>query len=228
VTDMGHVGGDGPGPDGDPDASLSLRLWAQNADLAARALAHPFVKGLGDGSLPRPTFASFIAQDAFFLQSFSRSYALALSRSQDSATITAFTELSAGVGHELGVHASYAAQWGVDMESVTPWPATSAYTEFLVVMAATADIGSVCAAMAPCMRLYAWLGSSLDPRVAGPYGPWVRTYADPGFEALACRLEGLVDLWAADEDGAARAYRRAMGLELAFFDAASGRADRCD
>ena len=33
------------------------------------------------------------------------------------------------------------------------------------------------AAMAPCMRLYAWLGQSLDADSAGPYAEWVRTYA---------------------------------------------------
>ncbi|MDT4948209.1 MAG: hypothetical protein QOJ37_804, partial [Pseudonocardiales bacterium] len=33
--------------------TLSARLWADNGDLAAAALAHPFVSRLGDGSLPR-------------------------------------------------------------------------------------------------------------------------------------------------------------------------------
>ena len=33
--------------------TLSTRLWTDNSDLADEALAHPFVRGLGDGSLPR-------------------------------------------------------------------------------------------------------------------------------------------------------------------------------
>ena len=78
----------------------------------------------------------------------------------------------------------------------------------------------VFAAMTPCMRLYAWLGASLDAAAAEPYAEWVRTYAAPEFEVLAARLERLLD--ERDDDGpAVRAtYRRAMRLELAFFDAA--------
>jgi len=202
------------------DSALSARLWSANADLAAQALAHPFVTALGDGSLPRRAFAAFIAQDAFFLESFARSYAFALTRSPDTASLMTFADLLAGVKHELDLHATYAARWEVDMGGVTPWPATLAYTEFLLATAATADIGTVCAAMAPCMRLYAWLGSLLDPAAAGPYGEWVLTYADPAFEALARRLEGLVDEWTADEGREARTYRRAMALELGLFEAA--------
>lgn len=77
--------------------------------------------------------------------------------------------------------------------------------------------------MTPCMRLYAWLGQSLDPPdTAGPpYTQWVQTYADPGFEALATQLETLLDEQHADTPPAVHAtYRRAMQLELGFFEAA--------
>ena len=48
-----------------------------------RALAHPFVRGLADGSLPRQVFSGYVAQDAFFLEAFARAYALALAASPD-------------------------------------------------------------------------------------------------------------------------------------------------
>jgi thiaminase/transcriptional activator TenA len=48
----------------------------------------------------------------------------------------------------------------------------------------------------------------------------VRTYADPTFEALATRLERLLDEHADDSPAVRAAYRRAMRLELAFFGAA--------
>jgi thiaminase (transcriptional activator TenA) len=48
----------------------------------------------------------------------------------------------------------------------------------------------------------------------------VQTYADPSFEALACRLERLLDEQADDGAAVAAVYRRAMRLELAFFAAA--------
>lgn len=200
--------------------ALAAQLWTENADVVAQVVANPFVRGIGDGSLDRDLFAGYIAQDAFFLESFARAYALALARSPDTATLLTFADLLAGVREELGLHASYAASWGIDMGGVEPAAATLAYTEFLLATAATAGVGVVCAAMTPCMRLYAHIGGTLDSDTAGPYAQWVRTYADPGFEGVASLLERLLDQHADDISAARAAYRRAMRLELAFFDAA--------
>jgi thiaminase/transcriptional activator TenA len=200
--------------------TLSTQLWSENSDLAAEALAHPFVSRLGDGSLDREIFAGYVAQDAFFLESFARAYALALARSSDTPTLLALAGLIGGVSEELGLHASYAARWGIDMSDVEPASATLAYTEFLLATAATGGLGMVFAAMTPCMRLYAWLGATLDESAAGQYAQWVHTYADPSFEQSASLLERLLDEQADDSPAVRAAYRRAVRLELAFFDAA--------
>lgn len=200
--------------------TLSAQLWAASADLAGEALKHPFVSRLGEGTLPRETFAGYVAQDAFFLESFARAYALALARSTDTSTLLALAELLGGVRDELALHASYAARWGIDMAGVVPAAATLAYTEFLLATAATGGPAMVFAAMTPCMRLYAWLGTSLDASAAGPYAEWVQTYADPNFQALAAQLEDLLDEQRDDSPAVRATYRRAMRLELSFFDAA--------
>jgi thiaminase (transcriptional activator TenA) len=198
--------------------TLSAALWSENADLASDVLAHPFIRGIADGSLPRELFARYIAQDAFFLESFARAYALALARSSDTGTLLTVADLLAGVRQELGLHASYAGSWGIDMADIRPQPATLGYTEFLLATASTADLGVIYAAMTPCMRLYAWLGASMDAAKAGPYAQWVQTYADEEFDQTATSLEGLLDR--ADDSPAVRtAYRRAMRLELEFFEA---------
>lgn len=200
--------------------SLARSLWQANADLAAAALAHPFVRGIADGSLSRDRFAGYIAQDAYFLESFARAYALAIAHSPDRAGLDAFADLLDGVRTELRLHAAYAQGLGIDLGTVSPAPATSAYTDFLLATASLGGVGLTCAAMTPCMRLYAHLGQQL---AAGPvherYSEWVTTYADPGFESLAATLERLLDIYA-DGDRPAAAYRRAMRLEVAFFDAA--------
>jgi thiaminase/transcriptional activator TenA len=201
--------------------SLAGRLWAENADLAAAALAHPFVTGIADGTLPRERFAGYVAQDAFFLESFARGYALGVAHSADRAGLDAFADLLAGVREELRLHGSYAARWGIDLTGVQPLPATLAYTDFLLATAALGGVALTCAAMTPCMRLYAHLGRSLADRGVpdGDYTDWVTSYADPSFAALAGTLEKLLDA-AAAAPAVHRAYRRAMELELGFFDAA--------
>lgn len=202
-----------------PDTVSAQQLWVENADLARTAREHPVVIGLADGTLPRETFARFIAQDAYFLESFARAYALALARSPDIAAVLTFADLIAGVRDELRLHAGYAREWGVDL-TAAPQPATRAYTEFLLATAATAAIDVICAAMIPCLRLYAHLGQSMADSAAGPYVGWVRTYAAPEFEALSATLEALLDAHLTDAGESRAAYRRAMQLEVAFFDAA--------
>jgi len=204
--------------------ALSARLWAANADLAEAALGHRFVRGLADGSLPREAFAGYVAQDAFFLECFARGYALGVARSRDRATLETFAELLDGVREELHLHAAYAERWSVDLASAEQAPATLAYTDFLLATASLGGLGLICAAMTPCMRLYAHLGQRLAAEgVTGPYDEWVTTYADQGFEALAARLEALLDQHGADTTEIRTAYRRAMRLEVDFFTAAVAR-----
>ena len=132
----------------------------------------------------------------------------------------ALAGLLTGVHEELGLYAAYAARLGIDMARVELAPATLAYSEFLLATAAPGGVGLVCAAMTPCMRLYVWLGAALDENAAGPYAKCVETYTDPGFEVLTTRLERLLDEHANDGSAVRAAYRRALRLEPASFDAA--------
>ena len=56
-------------------------------------------------------------------------------------------------------------------------------------------------------------------REENPYGEWVRTYASGESEALTQRLEALHDRYGRDTPAVRAAYRRAMQLEVAFFEA---------
>lgn len=200
--------------------SLAGELWTANADLAAEALAHPFVRGLADGSLPERLFAGYVAQDAFFLEAFARGYALGVAHSPDRSGVEAFADLLQGVREELRLHDGYAARWGIDLADVRPAEATLAYTDFLLATAALADVGLLCAALTPCMRLYAHLGGALAGSDGGRYREWVDTYSAPEFAELAATLERLLDRYAEGRPAVRAAYRRAMRLEVGFFAAA--------
>jgi thiaminase/transcriptional activator TenA len=204
-----------------PSIGLAAALWSANADLAQACLADAFVRGLGDGTLPLDRFRAYVAQDAYFLEAFARAYALALARAPDRHGLASFHSLIGGVLDELRLHAGYAARWQVDLRSNEPAPATLAYTDFLLATASLRGVGETCAAMTPCMRLYAYLGQQLAQLGArdNPYQEWIDTYAAPEFEALAATLESLLDRYGSDASAVRDAYRRAMQLELAFFQA---------
>ncbi len=207
---------------GDSGMSLAKMLWEENADLTRAALDHRFVCGLGSGDLSLPSFREYVAQDAFFLEAFGKAYALALAHSPDREGLHEFAGLLAGTLVELELHGEYVERWGVDLRDVILEEATLAYTDFLLATAALRGIGETCAAMTPCMRLYAFLGQSLAAQgidEGNVYAEWIKTYSAPDLESLAARLEGLLDRYAADTPAVRAAYRRAMNLELAFFEA---------
>jgi thiaminase/transcriptional activator TenA len=200
---------------------LHATLWQTNLDLARTCLELPFVQALADGRLQAVTFQRYVAQDAFFLNAFLRAYALAAAKCDRLDHVATFRDLMGGVLEELQLHRHYAQRLGIDLNTVEPLSATRAYTDFLLRVAWSAGVGEIVAAMTPCMRLYAWLGAELAPQRYDdhPYGEWIRTYADPEFDALAKRLEELLDDTAADTPAVREAYRYAMICERDFFAA---------
>ncbi|WP_066383958.1 TenA family protein [Anabaena sp. CA = ATCC 33047] len=202
--------------------TLSTDLWTANQDLAAACLKHPFVQGIGNGTLEQSKFAYYVGQDAFFLEAFARAYSVAAAKAPDWAGFTTFHALAGGVLQELRLHESYAAQWGVNLKSVEPGMATRRYTDFLLATAWGGDVGLTAAAMSPCMRLYAFLGEQLASHgiPEHQYADWIRTYSSADFLPLTQQLDSLVENYATVTASTHSTYRYAMSCELEFFQAA--------
>ena len=200
---------------------LHKTLWQANHDLADACLHLPFVQQLADGTLETAAFQRYVAQDAFFLQAFLRAYALAAAKCERLDQVAQFRDLMSGVLTELELHRGYAESLGIDLRDVEPLPAARAYTDFLLRVAWSGGVDEIIAAMTPCMRLYAWLGTELSPQLRDdhPYGDWLRTYSDSEFDALASSLEALMNDIAADTPAVRDAYRYAMICERDFFAA---------
>ena len=202
--------------------SLHKTLWQGNQALAEECLAHPFVRGLGDGSLDPEVFKHYVAQDAFFLRAFFSAYALGAVRVVEKREVVQRLHgLMRGVLDELKLHEGYAENLAIDLGNVQPHPAARAYTDFLLRTAWTTEVGEIMAAMTPCMRLYAYLGQELALRdhSQNPYREWIETYSSAEFEALAAELESLLDQLAEGTHRVALAYGYAMRCELDFFSA---------
>lgn len=196
-------------------------LWNKNASLVGKLLEHPFVLGLADGTLDRNAFRRYVAQDAFFLRTFLKAYALAVAKCDDVERARVFHELMTGVLDELELHGSYSATLGIDLEDVEPYAATTAYTDYLLRVAWHGSLAEIIAAMVPCMRVYQHLGQELASslRPEHPYERWIKTYAGDEFGQLCVRLESLLDEVASNSPAVQDAYRRAMQFELEFFSA---------
>ncbi|MFZ1325273.1 MAG: TenA family protein [Candidatus Contendobacter sp.] len=202
--------------------ALSQALWQANVDLAHACLDHPFMQGIGDGSLPAARFAWYIGQDAFYLHAFARAYVIAAAKAPDWDGFRDLHNLAGGVLQELELHQGVAARWGLILSQTRPSAATRRYTDFLLATAWSSPTGITVAAMTPCMRLYAFLGQQLARHPGPPhaYRAWVDTYSAADFAQLASRMETMLDRYTPDPAMAAEVYRYAMHCEHDFFQAA--------
>ena len=195
-------------------------LWENNLDLALKSLNTKFVRGIGEGSLPKKTFQKYVAQDAFFLESFANAYKSAISKALNRIDLEIISGLLDGVKEELTLHESYANKWGVDLQKYIIEPSTKKYTDFLEKISVNSGCAEIMCAMSPCMRLYSWLGKKLENKsINNPYKDWIITYADDDFEELARSLEKLIEKNSENInlDTAHYLYKEAMKLEYEFF-----------
>lgn len=204
--------------------SISNTLWESNFDLALLSLQTNFVQGIKFGKLPIHIFQEYLSQDYFFLESFAKAYGLAVSKSKDKNSIKTLSQLLVGVSEELILHETYAKKWDIDLTNNRIKPATQNYTDFLDEVSKKQSAIEIMFAMTPCMRLYSWIGKSLSKKILNnPYKEWIITYSDQSFDNLAKSLENLIDSSKEvyDINQANFLYKRAMELELDFFNAYS-------
>ncbi len=116
---------------------------------------HPFVRGIGEGSLDSEKFRHYVRQDYLFLIDYARLLALGCARAPRLDEMTRFAQLADAVlGSEMELHRSYAAEWSIstaELEDERPTATTRAYTDFLLRVAALGDYGELAAALLPCM-----------------------------------------------------------------------------
>ena len=212
--------------------SLAAELRAGAADVWDAQHAHPFVRGIGDGTLDEARFRFYVRQDYRFLIDYGRLLSLGAARAPRVAEMRRFAALAQSVLEtEMALHVGFAERWGIAAEALEAEPvapATAAYADFLLRVATLGDYAELVAALLPCMWGYAEVGARLAaagvPDHAG-YATWIAMYADPEFQDLAAWGRELADAAGADAGPAAHArmhaaFRTSSAHELAFWDAA--------
>jgi thiaminase (transcriptional activator TenA) len=176
------------------------RLRQKAASIWEAQHQHPFVRGIGDGTLTLDRFKFWLRQDYIFLIEYSRLLALAAARSPDLETMIRFaTLLKETADTEMSLHRGYAAEFGIDTEELErelPAPTTRAYSDFLLRVAATGDFAELAAALLPCMWAFSEIGQRLATQPAPTdqrYAKWIAMYSSKEFAELTQWCRDLVD-----------------------------------
>ena len=181
--------------------STSAHLRERFGYLWDRLFGHPFVVGVGDGTLPVDRFLFYMKQDYFFLVQYARMLALAAAKAPDLDGISRFSALlGETLNTEMELHRSYCRRLGVSAEelsAVRPAPVTLAYSDYLLRVAYEGTLTDVIANLLPCQWGYYETGAHLartgDASEANPYAEWIRMYSDEEFGRFVEWLRELLD-----------------------------------
>lgn len=185
--------------------TLTTRLLASARPIWDAQLEHPFVRGIGDGSLDPEVFARWVVQDYGYLKEFARIFAWATAKAHDLESMGWYARvLDMTLNTEMALHRSYAARFGIspeELETAEIWPTNRAYTDFLVRTAADGDMADLLAALLPCAWGYMVIGQALAQEEGpedGRYSDWIEQYASAEFAAAGEWLRDELDRVAAD------------------------------
>ncbi len=215
---------------------FTSELWRSIRSIYNEILAHPFLRGLTDGTLTEERFRFYVLQDAVYLREYARALSLAGVRSPDVSALVMFNQHSAGaITVERSLHEGFLKDLGVareEAEATRASPTTLAYTSFLLRTATLGDYPQVLGAVLPCYWIYREVGKALlergspEPR----YQKWIDTYGGEEFGALVESVLNLtdgvcVDLNPSQKARVGEAFVVTSRYEWMFWDAAWRRED---
>jgi thiaminase/transcriptional activator TenA len=209
--------------------SFSAELWQGVTGVYDAIVAHPFLTGLADGSLPHDAFAFYVAQDAIYLHGYAQALAAVAGRAATPEQTEMFARHAAdAIAVEKTLHGSLLADLGIDPAAAgraEPAPTNLAYISYLLAATSTGSYAEGVGAVLPCYWIYWEVGKELvrrgssDPR----YQRWIDTYGGEEFGRVVQAVIDVTDelgpgLGPAERDRVHRHFRTTSRYEWMFWD----------
>lgn len=180
-------------------ATFTDALWQRIEAIYRQILAHPFLSGLTEGTLPEAAFRFYAIQDALYLRDFARGLSLLAAKAPSDDAMVMFNDHAKNaVVVERALHGSFFADWGLSSEDVyaTPLaPTNLLYTSYLLRVAYDRPFHEGLGAFLPCYWIYWEVGKELELRGSPVpvYQRWVETYASSEYAEVVQQVIELTD-----------------------------------
>lgn len=183
--------------------TVTQRLYEAARPIWEACHAHPFVTGIGDGTLEVEKFRYFLLQDYLYLFDYARVFAWGVVKARSPELIRFFSaNVDAILGGEMKIHRAYMARLGITEEqvfAVRPALPNLSYTNYMLSAAAAGGPAEIVAAILACSWSYAEIGTRLAARPGALehpfYGEWVQGYSSEEYQetnrALVERMDAL-------------------------------------
>lgn len=165
-------------------------------------IAHPFIRGLFDGTLAKEKYKRYLIQDTHYLKDYSKVFAhvyLQLDNVKDLQFL--HTCIGVVMSEETNMHIKYLADFGLDVfkvEYLKEEQATRDYLDFMLQYAPEKDAAKLFCAALPCTLTYEFIGKALKKKRIEEggenyYDEWINAYAGPEFEDFSIKSVELMD-----------------------------------
>ena len=183
--------------------TVTQRLYEAARPIWEACHAHPFVTGIGDGTLEVEKFRYFLLQDYLYLFDYARVFAWGVVKAHSPELMRFFSaNVDAILGGEMKIHRAYMARLGITEEqvfAVRPALPNLSYTNYMLSAAAAGGPAEIVAAILACSWSYAEIGTRLAARPGALehpfYGEWVQGYSSEEYQetnrALVERMDAL-------------------------------------
>ncbi|ROP65706.1 hydroxymethylpyrimidine/phosphomethylpyrimidine kinase [Curtobacterium sp. ZW137] len=205
-----------------PEPRYTDVWWDDVRAVLDETIRAPFLVRMADGTLEPDVFAGYLAQDVHYLRAYEGHLAAVGRAAAAGSEAAAFWAAAAAGCADEAASLHHRRLAGTHADDPVH-PTSAGYLAHLRAAADSGEAAVLAAAVLPCFRLYAWVGSQLGVAPVGhPYADWITAYGDPGFGASSAAATAHVETLAraagpAVRGAMARAFRDSTRWELAFF-----------
>ena len=213
--------------------TASQHLYQAAKPIWDDCLSHPFVTGIGDGTLSVEKFQYFMLQDYLYLFDYAKVFALGVTKARDPELMRIFAQnVHSILNGEMNIHRAYMTRLGITEEqvfSVKPALDNLSYTHYMLSVAEAGGPAEIVASILACSWSYAEIGQALA-KIPGAaehpfYGEWIQGYDSADY---ADGNQALIDLMDTLAEGAGEAqlahltdiFDNCRRYELGFWDMA--------
>ena len=212
--------------------TVTQRLYQAARPVWEACHAHPFVRGIGDGSLDLEKFQWFLLQDYLYLRDYVKIFAAIIQKADDFEQIRFLSaQLSDTIGETYRTHLPYMRRLGVtdaEIDAARPHIDNSAYTHYMICEAQAGDVLTGLVTLLNCSWSYAYVAEQMVARYPNAlsderYGAWFAGYVSDAYRQTNQDLIDRIDALGASVDEAAaqrlcEIFENCCRFDLRFWD----------
>ncbi len=180
---------------------VSQYLYKSTQSIWGNCISHPFVQGIGHGTLERDKFRFYIIQDYLFLLEYAKVFALGVIKASDEMVMREFSNAIQDIlNNEMSIHNHYIKELQItlkELKNAHPTLTNKSYTSYMLAEGFKGSIKEVTVAVLACAWSYLVIAQNLSqiPNALEHafYGHWIKGYSSKEFQACVTWNINLLD-----------------------------------